>query len=105
MMGWKPVASWSGNGNYQTDSFEIRTGEWRIKWKTTDQPSAKEKVFRIITHSLVSGRFVNVAVDNPGPGSGVSYEAEDPRPFFLAVESSGLDWNIDVEEGTPGDQQ
>ena len=103
-MGWRPVASWSGHANYQTDSFGIRTGEWRIKWKTSDQPSAKEKTFRVIVHSLVSGRFVTVAVDHPGAGNGISYVAEDPRDFFLVVESSGLDWKVDVEEGAVGEQ-
>jgi hypothetical protein len=104
VMGWRPIGSWSGHENSQSDSFTIGTGDWRIKWKTTDQPSAKEKTFRVIVHSSVSGRFVSTAVDHPSAGSGISYVSEDPRDFFLVVESSGLDWKVDVEEGTPVEQ-
>jgi hypothetical protein len=103
VMGWRPVASWSGSANYQTDSFNIGTGQWRIKWHANEQPSAKQETFRVLVHSAVSGRFVTVAVDHPGAGSGTAYVAEDPREFFLVVESSGLDWKIDVEEGAVGE--
>jgi hypothetical protein len=104
VMAWRPVASWSGNANYQTDSFDIDTGQWRIKWQTTDQPSEKQKVFRVIVHSSVSGRFVSVAVDHSSAGSGIDYVAEDPRAFFLVVESKGLDWKLNVEEGVEAER-
>lgn len=99
VMAWQPVASWSGSANYQTDSFDIGTGQWRIKWQTTDHTSEKQKLFRVMVHSSVSGRFVSVAVDHPSAGSGINYVAEDPRAFFLVVESKGLDWKLNVEEG------
>lgn len=99
LLGWRPIASWSGDANYQTDSFDIGTGQWRIKWETHDQPLEKQKTFRVIVHSSVSGRFVETAVDHPDAGKGISYIAEDPRAFFLVVESSGVDWKLDVEEG------
>jgi hypothetical protein len=99
LLGWRPIASWSGHADYQTDSFDIGTGQWRIKWETHDQPLEKQKTFRVIVHSSVSGRFVETAVDHADVGKGISYIAEDPRAFFLVVESSGLDWKLDVEEG------
>jgi hypothetical protein len=104
VMAWRPVASWSGNSNYQTDSFDIGTGQWRIKWRTADQSSEKQKLFRVMVHSSVSGRFVTVAVDHPSAGSGIDYVAEDPRAFFLVVESKGLDWKLNVEEGVPAER-
>jgi hypothetical protein len=104
VMAWRPVASWSGNANYQTDSFDIGTGQWRIKWQTTDRALEKQKIFRVMVHSSVSGRFVTVAVDHPGVGSGTSYIAEDPREFFLVVESKGLDWKLNVEEGVEAER-
>jgi hypothetical protein len=100
VLAWRPVASWSGTANYQTDSFAIGTGQWRIKWQTRDSKSSTPKTFRVIVHSSVSGRFVEVAVDHPNVGNGTSYIAEDPRDFFLVVESSGFQWTLDVEEGT-----
>ena len=80
------------------------TGQWRIKWETSDQAAPGAKKFQVIVHSTISGRFVSVAVDHPSTGSGVSYMAEDPREFFLDVESSGLDWKVAVEEGSVVEQ-
>jgi hypothetical protein len=102
-MGWSPVASWSGHANYQTDSFSIGTGQWRIKWEASPEQGSGAKSFRVIVHSAVSGRFVTVAVDHQGAGSGIAYVSEDPREFFLVVESSGVDWKAAVEEGAVGD--
>jgi alkaline phosphatase len=102
VMAWRPVVSFAGDADTQTDSFDIGTGTWRIKWETTDEPhSTDKKTFQVIVHSTISGRFVSVAVDHPSAGSGISYVGEDPRGFFLVVESSGLDWKVAVEEGAP----
>jgi hypothetical protein len=32
-------------------------------------------------------------------GRDTTYVSEDPRPFFLAVESANLDWTVAAEEG------
>ncbi len=61
--------------------------------------------FRLVVHSLVSGRFVSVAADHEGPGSGVAYLAEEPRQFFFVIDSSGLDWTVQVEEGVEGQEE
>jgi hypothetical protein len=103
-IGWSPVASWSGRANYQTDSFEIGTGQWRIKWDAKSAQSSDAQYFRVIVHSSVSGRFVTVAVDHQGAGNGVAYVSEDPRQFFLVVESSGVNWNVAVEQGAVAEQ-
>jgi hypothetical protein len=69
-----------------------------------DQISLANK-FRLIVHSSVSGRFVSVAADHQGAGSGIAYMAEEPRQFFFDIESSGLNWTVQVEEGLPGEEQ
>jgi hypothetical protein len=61
--------------------------------------------FRLVVHSLVSGRFVTMAADHQGAGSGVAYLAEEPRQFFLVIESSGLNWTVQVEEGVEGEAE
>jgi hypothetical protein len=101
-LGWLPVISFSGRGSTQTDSFNIGSGQWRIKWQTSHEQAPGKGTFRVIVHSLVSGRFVSVSVDHEGEGSGVAYVTEDPRQFFLVIESSGVDWNVWVEEGVIG---
>ena len=98
-IGWRPIASWSGVGNTQTDSFYMDSGQWRIRWQTIDQKSSSPGWFQAVVHSTVSGRFVEVAADQQGSGSGVHYMAEEPRQFFLVIESSGADWKIAVDEG------
>ena len=123
-MGWRPVASQSGHGSAQTESFHIETGQWRIKWAATLEadagsarstesqatPSETEQVspaneFRLAVHSAVSGRFMAMAVDHQGPGSGVAYVAEEPRPFFLVIQSEDHHWTVEVEEGLGGEQK
>ncbi|MGD0964912.1 MAG: hypothetical protein ABSA57_13560 [Candidatus Acidiferrales bacterium] len=103
LLGWRPIASWSGRGNIETDSFNIGSGQWRIKWETSHEQSPGKGAFRVIVHSLVSGRYVSTPVDHQGAGSGVAYVAEDPRQFFLVIESSGIDWKVSVEEGVVGE--
>jgi hypothetical protein len=103
-VGWRHIDSWSGRGNTQTDSFNIGSGQWRIKWQTSNEKSPGKGTFRVIVHSLVSGRFVVTAVDRIGVGQDVAYVAEEPRQFFLVVESSDIDWNISVDEGVIGEQ-
>lgn len=106
-MGWRPVLSQSGRGTIQTESFQIDTGQWRIKWSAAAEAgrTVEDGIFRIGVHSAVSGRLMSVAVDGPGAGAGTAYVAEEPRPFFLSIESSGLDWTIQVEEGLLGKRQ
>lgn len=101
---WEPVASWSGNADYQTDSFNIGTGQWRIKWEARNQPAASGGSFRIDVHSSVSGRFVMTSVNHQGAGQGVAYVAEDPREFFLVVQSTGVNWKVAVEQGATVEQ-
>jgi hypothetical protein len=98
-IGWRPVASWSGDSNTQTESFNMESGQWRIRWQTSNKQPSRAGNFRAIVHSSVSGRFVQVAAEHQGAGSGLAYIAEDPRQFFLDIESTGVDWKVSVEEG------
>jgi hypothetical protein len=75
------------------------SGQWRIRWETSGLQASTAGTFRVIVHSNVSGRFVEVAVEHQGAGSGLAYVSEDPRQFFLDIESSGVDWKVAVEEG------
>jgi hypothetical protein len=103
-VGWRHIDSWSGHGNTQTDSFNIGSGQWRIKWETSNEKVPGKGTFRVIVHSLVSGRFVVTAVDHVGVGQDIAYVAEEPRQFFLVIESSNIDWKVSVDEGVIGEQ-
>jgi hypothetical protein len=96
---WRSLGSWSGHGPVQTEPFISDTGSLRLRWETRNESAAGAGIFRVTVHSDVSGRPLVLAVDARGVGHDVAYVNEDPRPFFLAVESSNLDWTLTADEG------
>jgi hypothetical protein len=97
---WKKLGAWSGRGNTQTESFIGLTGALRMHWRTRNEEPAGAGTFRLILQSAVSGRPLQETVDEKGLGEGTAYVAEDPRMFFMSVESANLDWSFTVEEAT-----
>jgi hypothetical protein len=98
---WQLRGKWTGRAGQQTDPFISTTGLLRITWEAHGASEANAKPFRIILHSDVSGRPLLVAVDRRGPGKDVTYVTEDPRSFFLVIESEGLEWSVEIAEGIP----
>ena len=101
MVAWKPLGSWSGHGVMQTEAFISDTGSLRITWETRNEAVPGKGVFTVALHSGVSGRPLLDAVSHQGPGRAVAYVTEDPREFFLVIESLNLDWSVSVDEGFP----
>jgi hypothetical protein len=83
----------------QTEPFISDTGSLRLRWETRNETAPGTGTFRVTVHSDVSGRPLVLAVDTRGVGRDTTYVSEDPRPFFLAVESANLDWTVAAEEG------
>jgi hypothetical protein len=96
---WRALGSWSGRGSMQGDPFISDTGSLRLRWETRNETSPGNGTFRVTLHSDVSGRPLVVAVDTRGVGHDTTYVNEDPRSFFLAVESANLDWTLAADEG------
>src|SRR5262249_45573856 len=83
---WRPVGSWSGHGNRQTESFHGETGALRVKWEARpESPDGKAETFRVTAHSAISGRVLGDVVDRQSPGSGVGYVSTEPHTFYIAV--------------------
>ena len=101
-IGWRPLGTWSGRGNEQTDSFNIESGQWRIKWEARNENAPGAGRLRIEVHSSVSGRPLGEAIEHRGIGHDIAYVNEDPRLFHLVIESANEDWTISVEEGVVG---
>jgi hypothetical protein len=101
-VGWRPVISLSGSGPSQTESFNIDTGQWRIKWVARSQKSPDSGTLRVTVHSAISGRPMMVAIDHKGAGHDVAYVNEDPRLYHLVVDSEGIDWSFAIEEAVVG---
>ena len=95
---WRKLGSWSGRGPMQTDPFISDTGSLRLQWETRNETAPGTGVFRVTLHSDVSGRSLALAVDARGAGRDTAYISEDPRSFFLSVESANLDWTVAAEE-------
>jgi len=96
---WRRLGAWSGRGSMQTEPFISDTGSLRLRWETSHEAAPGTGIFRVTVHSDVSGRSLVLAVDARGVGRDTTYVSEDPRPFFLAVESANLDWTVVAEEG------
>ena len=101
-VGWRPAGSWSGNGNAQTGSFDIGSGGFRIRWETSHETPAGAGLFRITVRSGVSGRPLMVAVEHRGAGHDTAYVTDDPRPYYLEIQSRNVDWSIRVDEAVVG---
>jgi hypothetical protein len=101
---WKNLGAWSGRGNTQTESFIGLTGALRMHWRTQNEDPKGTGTFRLILQSAVSGRALQDTVDEKGLGEGTAYAAEDPRLFYILVESANLDWSFTVEEALFGTQ-
>jgi hypothetical protein len=96
---WRKLGSWTGRGSMQTEPFISDTGSLRLRWETSNEAAPGTGIFRVTVHSDVSGRALVLAVDARGVGRDITYVSEDPRPFFLAVESANLDWTVAADEG------
>ena len=96
---WRTLGSWSGRVSMQTEPFISDTGSLRLRWETRNESAPGTGTFRVTLHSDVSGRPLVLAVDARGVGRDTTYVNEDPRSFFLAVESANLDWMVAAEEG------
>jgi hypothetical protein len=105
LVGWRPIGTWSGRGDAQTDSFNIESGQFRIKWATANEKPPGAGRFLLTVHSAVSGRPLMVAVEHRGNGRDIAYVNEDPRLFHLVIESTAVDWSISVEESVIGQEQ
>lgn len=74
---------------------------WRLRWEATAGSSATPAVLRVTIHSADSGRLLESPLDHSGAGSGVVEIVEEPRQFYLTIESTGLDWALAVEDSVP----
>ena len=99
---WHGIGSWSGHGNGQTGSFSVETGALRLQWETRNENPAGTGTFRVSLHSAISGRPLQVAVDQRGAGRDTTYLEDDPRVSYLVVESANLDWTLNLEEAVQG---
>ena len=98
---WDHAGSWSGRGNLETNSFPASSGYLRFTWETSNETKTGEGRFKLALGSSISGRLIQVVVDSQGAHRDISYVSEEPRTFYLKVESANEDWKVTVDEGFP----
>jgi hypothetical protein len=96
---WKPVGSWSGRGDKQTETFTSDTGGFRVHWEMANERRAGAGRLRVVFRSVDSGREIVEAIDARGAGGGTEeVAAERPRWYYLTIESADADWKVSVDE-------
>jgi hypothetical protein len=96
---WHPLGTWTGTGDRQTESFDVRTGTLKLVWETFDERAPGAGRLRIELHSAISGRPLQTVVDTLGVGLDSVYVADEPRVSYLVIASEGVGWRVRLEEG------
>ena len=96
---WKPVGSWSGRGDAQTENFTSDGGGFRVHWEMKNETRPDSGRLKVIFRSGDSGREIIEAIDARGAGGGTEeVAAERPRWYYLTIESADADWKVGVDE-------
>src|SRR4029078_8484635 len=98
---WHHAGSWSGRGDLETESFPASSGYLRFTWETSNETKPGEGRFKLILGSSIGGRPLTVVGDSKGAGRDVAYVSEEPRTFYIKVESANENWKVTVDEGFP----
>lgn len=98
---WHALGTWSGNGNRQTESFDVTTGALRLRWETHSKGEPGAGRFHVSLHSAISGRPLQTFVEHAGAGTGTAYAADEPRVSHLVIESDQVEWTATLEEAVP----
>ena len=98
---WRTLGTWNGAGSRQTESFDVTTGALRLRWETQSEGTGAASPagsFRVWLYSAISGRPLQLIVEQLGAGSGTAHAADDPRGSYLVVESEGVTWTAVLDE-------
>jgi hypothetical protein len=101
---WHEVGAWSGDGSRQTESFDVTTGSLRMRWEVRPTGSGPARV-TVWLHSAISGRPLQLLLDQSGAGSGTAFAADDPRVSYLLVDAVNAAWSIRLDEGTRAERR
>jgi hypothetical protein len=77
----------------------------RVIWEARNEQAPDTGTLRVSLYSAVSGRYLAPVVDHRGVGRHTEYINEDPRGFYLVIESANVDWSVEVAEGIHGIQR
>jgi hypothetical protein len=102
VVAWKPIGSWSGRGDKQTETFTSDNGGFRVRWEAANETAGRGRL-RVVFRSGDSGREIIEAIDAHGVGSGSEeVAAERPRWYYVTIESADVDWKVSIDERVEG---
>jgi hypothetical protein len=96
--GWHRIATFSGRGNAQLETFPIDGWTWRVQWETRNESPPGTGTFKATAHSGDSGRQLAEIADVRGVDRDTTYVTELPHRYYLVVKSANVDWTMVVEE-------
>jgi hypothetical protein len=102
VVGWRKLATWTGHGSMQTETFLSDTGVFRIHWETKNETVPGMGTLRVAFRSGDSGRVIIDAVDQKGVGRNFAEVADMVRWYYLTIDSANVEWQVTVEEPIMG---
>jgi hypothetical protein len=95
---WRRVASWSGRGNQQLETFPIEAWIWRVRWEAANEDAGGGGMLRVAAMSADSGREIAEITNVRGADHDTKYLSDLPRRYYLEVTSANVEWSLVVEE-------
>ncbi len=92
------MGTWAGDGDRQTESFDVATGTLKLVWETSNEGVPGAGTLRVELYSAISGRPLQTIVDTTGLGVDSIYVADEPRVSYLVIDAEGVDWRVRLEE-------
>lgn len=94
---WHEVARWSGSDRKDTETFYIKSKQWRISWEYSGRKGGDTGVF-IFSALREDGTWAKQVASRSGRGSGDSIMRSGPGEYYLEIVSNAGSWTIIVED-------
>ena len=94
---WREVGRWRGDGSKNTQSFAIRSREWRIAYSAT-QTEGSRVVFLSVSVSKAGDRSRVTRASTRRAGADTTYVHEGPGRYYLEIASGGAEWEVSVHD-------
>lgn len=91
-----PLGDWTGNGNLNTETFEVRSGSWVLAWAARDTSPVVPGNLIVFIHRD-GGELDSVAVNALGGGSGRTVLRGAGR-YYLEVIGANNRWSLSAAE-------
>jgi hypothetical protein len=92
---WTQILRWEGSSHATTETFEIKSQEWRIAW-TAYEDEPQSSLFQIYVYDA-SNKLVTLGANVREAGSAVK-QMQGAGRFHLQISSLKSNWVVTIEE-------